>query len=79
MRDLVVDLDINILPIFAHMLKGWLFSKGVRVQTDDSDSKMSKPHKDSRHVVSSTRFIAAFIGAYIGVAGLSLFCNTLAG
>ena len=46
------------------------------MQTDDSDSKMSKSHKDSRHVVSSTRFIAAFIGAYIGVAGLSVFCNT---
>ena len=60
MRDLVVDLDINILPLFAHMLKGWLFSKGVRVQTDDSDSKMSKSHKDTCHVVSRTRFIGTY-------------------
>ena len=57
-RDLVVDLDIS---LFAHMFRrDDYFQRAdtlARVQTDDSDSKMSKSHEDSCHVVSSTRFI----------------------
>ena len=47
-RDLVVDLDIS---LFAHMFRGDdYFQRAdtlVRVQTDDSDSKMSKSHEDT--------------------------------
>ena len=46
-RDLVVDLDIS---LFAHMLRDDYFQRAdtlVRVQTDDSDSKMSKSHEDT--------------------------------
>ena len=57
-RDLVVDLDIS---LFAHMFRrdDYFQRAGTlaRVRTDDSDSKMSKSHEDSCHVVSSTRFM----------------------